>query len=110
MVALACEDIKNVWVIASTARLIDLFDTVDASIIVKGVRNEADYLYEQKHALWNRGHNPRAETVYLPADEQFDAVSSTRVRQAIENGAPLDDLVPAAVAQEIEKILAERRR
>ena len=108
LVALACRELKNVWVIASTARLIDLFDAVDASVIVKGVRNEADYLYEQKHALWNRGHNPRAETVYLPADEKYDAVSSTRVREAIARGEVPDALLPAAVAAEIAEILKGR--
>ena len=108
LVALACAELPNVWVIASTARLIDLFDAVDASVIVKGVRNQTDYLYEQKHALWNRGHNPRAETVYLPADEQYDAVSSTRVRAAIEQGEPLDGLVPPAVAAEIAALLDRR--
>lgn len=108
LLSLACEGLPNVWVIASTARLIDLFDAVDATVIVKGVRNEQDYLYEQKHALWNRAHNPRAETVYLPADEQFDAVSSTRVREAIERGESLCTLVPDTVAAAIADILAER--
>jgi pantetheine-phosphate adenylyltransferase len=95
LVAAACAEMDHVWVIASSDRLIDLFDAVDASVIVKGVRNEVDYLYEQKHALWNRGHNPRAETVYLPADEALGDVSSTRVRRAIEVGEPLEGLVPA---------------
>ena len=108
LAALACEGLDNVWVIASSARLIDLFDTVDASVIVKGVRNQTDYLYEQKHALWNRGHNPRAETVYLPADAGFDAISSTRVREAIGKGEPLGGLVPPRVADAIAQMLSER--
>ena len=106
LVALACQELENVWVIASTARLIDLFDAVDASVIVKGIRNETDYLYEQKHALWNRGHNPRAETLYLPADPTYDTVSSTRVRAAIQNGEPLDDLLPACVAAHVAALVA----
>ena len=103
LVAAACADLKNVWVVASSDRLIDLFDAVDASVIVKGVRNETDYLYEQKHALWNRGHNPRAETVYLPADEALGDVSSTRVRRAIGAGESLEGLVP----EEIVSLIAE---
>ena len=107
LLALACEGLSNVWVIASTARLIDLFDAVDASVIVKGVRNQTDYLYEQKHALWNRGHNPRAETVYLPADERYDDISSTRVRAAIEHGESLEGLVPPEVARAIDELLTQ---
>ncbi len=103
MVQAACEGLANVRVIASTARLIDLFDEVEATLIVKGVRNEADYAYEQKHALWNRAHNERAETLYLPADPAYDGISSTLVRERLTHGERLahgervDELVPGAV-------------
>ena len=103
LVALACQELENVWVIASTARLIDLFDAVDASVIVKGIRNETDYLYEQKHALWNRGHNPRAETLYLPCDDALSEISSTAVRALIEQGKTPEGLVAdAALAKLVE--------
>ena len=99
----ACEEIANVQVISSQAKLIDLVDELEADVIVKGVRNEADYAYEQKHALYNRAHNPRAETLYLPADPAFDHISSTLVRERIAAGEVLDDLVPSAVAAYIRK-------
>ncbi len=101
--AAACADMPNVRVISSTARLIDLFDELGADIIVKGVRNAADYEYEQQHALYNRAHNPRAETLYLPADPQFDAISSTLVRESLARGESIDGLVPPAVAQMLAK-------
>jgi pantetheine-phosphate adenylyltransferase len=103
MARLACEDLSNVTVISSTARLIDLVDELGADVIIKGVRNESDYLYEQQHALYNRAHNPKAETLYLPADPQFDAISSTLVRERLSRGEAIDDLVPSAVAQMIAK-------
>lgn len=98
---LACEPWENVHVIASDARLIDLFDALEATVIVKGVRNPEDFLYEQQHAHWNRTHNSRAETLYLPADPAFDTISSTRVRSAIADGERWDDLVPPKVATAI---------
>ncbi len=99
----ACEGIANVQVISSRAKLIDLVDELGADVIVKGVRNEADYAYEQQHALYNRAHNPRAETLYLPADPEFDDISSTLVRERITAGQGLDDLVPPAVAAYIRE-------
>ena len=99
----ACAELPNVRVISSTARLIDLVDELGADIIVKGVRNAVDYEYEQKHALYNRAHNARAETLYLPADPQYDTVSSTLVRERLQNGERIDDLVPPAVAARIAK-------
>jgi pantetheine-phosphate adenylyltransferase len=102
MARLACEDLPNVTVISSTARLIDLVDELGADVIVKGVRNESDYLYEQQHALYNRAHNPKAETLYLPADPAFDHISSTLVRARMTAGACIDDIVPPAVAAYLE--------
>lgn len=103
MARCACEGIANVQVISSQAKLIDLVDELGADVIVKGVRNEVDYAYEQKHALYNRAHNPRAETLYLPADPAFDHISSTLVRERIMVGEGLDALVPSAVAAYIRK-------
>lgn len=102
MVRLACENLSNVTVISSTARLIDLVDELGADVIIKGVRNESDYLYEQQHALYNRAHNPKAETLYLPADPAFDHISSTLVRARMTAGECIDDIVPPAVAAYLE--------
>ena len=99
MARLACAHLQNVEVISATGRLIDLVDTVGADLIVKGVRNEADFAYEQTHALYNRAHNPRAETVYLPADASFDGISSTLARQMLKKGQDLSGILPPQVIQ-----------
>lgn len=99
MTRLACAHLSNVEVISAGGMLIDLVDRVQADLIVKGVRNTADFAYEQEHALWNRAHNPRAETVYLPADPAFDGISSTLARERMEAGESLEDLLPEAVIQ-----------
>lgn len=101
LVRIACADLTNVTVISSGERLIDLFDRVGATVIVKGIRNAQDYVYEQQHALWNRAHNLRAETLYLPADPRLDTVNSTRVREALELGIIPEDLLPPGVAEQL---------
>ena len=103
MARLACENLPNVTVISSIARLIDLVDELGADVIVKGVRNETDYAYEQQHALYNRAHNPKAETLYLPADPKFDHISSTLVRERIAVGESTEDILPSEVAAHIQK-------
>ena len=102
MARLACRELANVQVISSTARLIDLVDELGADVIVKGVRNEADYVYEQQHALYNRAHNSKAETLYLPADPAFDHISSTLVRARMTAGESIDGIVPPAVADYLQ--------
>ena len=97
MAEAACAHLPNVEVIAAGGMLIKLFDCVEADFIIKGVRNTADFEYEQKHALYNRAHNPRAETLYMPADPAFDGISSTLVREKISRGEALEPFLPGAV-------------
>ena len=104
MVELACADIPNVEVVDWSGMLIDAVDEFEVVAVIKGVRNEADFVYEQKHALWNRAHNPKAETLYLPADPALDLVSSTLVRERLTSGESLDGIIPAAVEEYIKSI------
>ena len=97
MVEAACAHLSNVEVVAAGGMLIRLFDSVNADWIIKGVRSAVDFEYEQKHALYNRAQNPRAETLYMPADPAFDGLSSTLVRERIRAGETLDGYLPEAV-------------
>ncbi len=83
IVRLSLAHIENVEVISSSGMLIDLFDELLADVIIKGIRTSADLEYELIHAKWNKEHNPRVETVFLPADEGLVSVSSTRVRELL---------------------------
>ena len=98
---LACAHLANVEVISASGRLIDLVDRLGCDVIIKGVRNAVDFAYEQEHALYNRAHNPRAETLYLPADPAFDGISSTLAREKLRAGESLSGILPDAVIRRI---------
>lgn len=98
---LSCAHIPGVCVINDHGMLVDLVDRVGACAIVKGIRDEKDLAYEQKMAQYNREKNPRAETLYLPCDPQFEQVSSTAVRQRLTDGRPVEGLVCEAVAAKL---------
>ena len=96
---LTCADIPGVRVETRGGLLIDAFDEFAGSAIVKGIRNEQDFAYEQIHAAWNLAHNPRAHTLYLPADPAYAHVSSTLARERLAKGQDLSDiLAPEALA------------
>ncbi len=100
---LTCADIPNVSVLIKSGMLIDAFDELDADCIVKGVRNEQDFAYEQIHASWNLAHNPRARTLYLPADPAYAHVSSTLARERLAAGQDLSDILAADALAWIRK-------
>lgn len=102
MARVACAHLPNVEVITAGGMLIDLVDRVKTDFIIKGVRNTVDFEYEQKHALYNRAHNPHAETLYMPADPAYDGISSTLARARLERGESLDGILPEAVISWIQ--------
>ena len=83
MVKLSTEHIENVIPVYFGGMLIDACDKYDISTVVRGVRNSEDFEYEMIHARWNREHNKRAETLFMPADPKFDGISSSRVKKII---------------------------
>ncbi len=98
MVTAACAELSNVHVLSAGGLLIKIFDVIEADWILKGVRSTTDFEYEQQHAIWNRAHEPQAETLYMPADPAYAHVSSSLVRETILKGESLEGLVPPAVA------------
>lgn len=83
MAKLSTEHIKNVRCIYYPGRLIDACDEYEIDAVVRGVRNSKDFEYEMIHALWNREHNERADTLFLPSDKKFDNISSSNVKKLI---------------------------
>lgn len=95
---LSCDHLPNVKVLSSEGMLIDAINELGANAIIKGVRTIKDFKYEQTQAYWNKEHNPKAETLYLPCDPKLKRVSSTLVRKLIEEDKPLDGvLMPTAI-------------
>ena len=96
--------IKNVRVMSSDGMLWMLARDLGAQAIIKGVRNETDRQYELEMAQYNEAHYPCAKTVLLDADPDLVGVSSTLVRNRIDELDELSDVLPAGAIDEIKDI------
>ncbi len=103
----AAADIEGVEVISSDGYLWKLAEEIGACAIVKGVRNETDREYELKMAEYNAERNPRAQTVLLETSPELAHISSTLVRERLECGGDISELLPKGAISEIERILGE---
>ena len=90
---LSVEHLSNVEVIFDDGMLADLALRLDACAIVKGIRDYKDYQYEFDRAQYNYKKNPKAQTVFLPCDEGAREISSTAVRERINSGKDISDIV-----------------
>ena len=67
---------------------------------VRGLRNSADYSYEENTARVNARLNPGLETIYLRADD--DAISSSVVRELMAFKHDVSEFVPGPVYDALE--------
>lgn len=65
-----------------------------ASVIIRGVRNVADFEYERNMADINRTIAPDLETIFLPTSPEMAAVSSSVVRELSHFGYDISRFIP----------------
>ena len=102
VVELSIAHIENAKPIYFEGMLIDACDKLSAYAVIRGVRDSKDFEYELIHAKWNREHNEKLEVFFMPADPRFDTISSSMVKEKIQIGDHLDDLVGALHPDAIE--------
>lgn len=90
---LSLKHLSNVEVIFDDGMLWELALRLDACAIVKGIRDYKDYQYEFEMAQYNYKMNPRTQTVFLPCEEGAREISSTAVRERLERGIDITDIV-----------------
>ncbi len=74
-----------------------------AGAVVRGIRAISDYEYELQMALMNRRLEPRIETVFMMAAEDYSYVSSRLVKEVFLLGGSVEGLVPATVERRMRE-------
>jgi pantetheine-phosphate adenylyltransferase len=78
--------------------VVDAARQAGASIIVRGLRDAADFDYEMQMAGMNSAMAPDVKTVFLPAAPASRHITATLVRQIAAMGGDVSPFVPANVA------------
>lgn len=76
---------------------IDFVRKLGARIIIRGARNEQDFVYEQQIALMNQKMNPEIETIILFSSPDYSFISSTLIREIAQFKGDLTQVVPENV-------------
>lgn len=99
----ATTDFGNVEVARFQGLLVDFAATVNATVIVRGVRNSTDFELESSLAFANKSMNHKIETLLLPPGQQHMHVSSTLVKEIASHGGEVSQFVPDNVAQALRQ-------
>lgn len=82
---------------------VDYMKTVNAQVIVRGLRAVVDFEYELTMANMNRKLAPEFETLLVFASPEYYYISSRGVKEVAINGGALKGLVPECVIEAMNK-------
>jgi pantetheine-phosphate adenylyltransferase len=83
--------------------------SVDASVIVRGLRAVSDFEYEFQMAGMNNRLNSTIETVFLMASDRFQFISSRFVKEIGQLGGDVTPFVSVRVAERLARRFAAAR-
>ena len=91
----------NVYAESFAGLLVDFAKSKNAQFIIKGLRAVSDYEYECQMALANRNLAPDIETFFITSSPNYSYLSSSIVKELARHNAPLENLVPNEIVQDI---------
>lgn len=94
---LVTKHLENVEVASFQGLFVDFAKQIGADIAIRGLRNTMDFSAEYPMFLINRRLCEDMETVYLAADEDHLALSSTNVKEVAVFGGDISFMVPAEI-------------
>lgn len=101
---LVTKHLSNVEIASFQGLLIDFANSINANVAIRGLRNTLDFTSEFQMHLINRQLDTKMETIFLAADEDHLALSSTNVKEVATFGGNIDFMVP----KEIREFILEK--
>ena len=93
----------NIEVTPYSGLTVDFAAKIGAETIVRGLRVGYDFEREFDMAMMNKKIAPDCELVCLMANQQYQFVSSSRLKEVVGLGGPIDGLVPEIVEVALRK-------
>ncbi|MCI8955701.1 MAG: pantetheine-phosphate adenylyltransferase [Eubacterium sp.] len=102
------KDIPNVKVMSFEGLLVDFAKSVDAQIIVRGLRAVTDFEYELQMSQTNMVLDNDIDTIFFTTSLEYAYLSSSTVKEAAYFGADISRFVPEPVIQQVYDKLKEK--
>ncbi|MGD8495797.1 MAG: pantetheine-phosphate adenylyltransferase [Gemmatimonadales bacterium] len=98
------EDEPRVKVVSFSGLLVDFARSMEARVVIRGLRAMSDFEYEFQMALMNRSLAPDVEVIFMAPASSFTFLSSSLVREVAALGGDVSPYVHEPVLRR----LAER--
>lgn len=104
MAKLATQELSNVEVIGFNNLTVDLAKSVNASVLIRGLRAVSDFEYELQLGYLNNSLDKNIETVYLMPNLKHAFVSSSIVRNLLKFNGKTEHILPPNVQDIIKSM------
>lgn len=96
------KDIPNIIVDSFNGLLIDYARSVNAKVILRGLRAVTDFEYEMRITSMNRKLDRDIDTFFIMTDNSYSFLSSSIVKEVAKYGGDVSDLVPPVVNEALK--------
>jgi len=103
-IADSISETQNISVMSFQGLLVEFARKNRAKVIIRGMRALSDFEYEFKMAYMNKKLDESIETIFLPATEKENFISSSFVREIARLGGNVSGLVQPHVEAELKKL------
>lgn len=101
----ATAGMANVSVMGFTSLLVEFARSVDARVIIKGLRAVSDFEYEMQMSLINRRLAAGVETVFMMPSEEYLFVSSSVVKEVASLRGDVSSMAPDFIGSALRERL-----
>ena len=100
---------NNVSVHLWDSLIVDYAKKIKADVLIRGVRNDNDFLYEFDLAMMNKSLNPQIETLFLVPDPKFFVLRSSSIKELAAFGGDVSTVVPPIVEAMLKKKFSPKK-
>lgn len=104
LISESIKDMPGVSVHLWDRLIVDYAVSNDIKVILRGVRNSADFGYEFELAMMNKQLNAGVETIFLPTDPKYFVLRSSSIKELLMFDSDISQMVPSHV----EKLLRSK--
>ena len=97
------ENLANVKVIPFEGLLVDFVKSVEAQMVIRGLRAITDFEYELQMAQGNQQFYKEVETMFLATSAKYSYISSSMVKEIAHFGGDVEGFVPDYVKERVKE-------
>ncbi len=102
------KDMPNVRIESFGGLLVNFAKSVDASMIIRGLRAITDFEYELQMSQTNHIICPDVDTTFLTTSLEYAYLSSSTVKEVAMFGGDISQFVPETVVEQVHNKLKNR--